>query len=465
MQSNPQPAAIPGPGDTSQRGLDLDVGSEAIRMLGFMSYANHHAMLGGVLPALESMLHINTTLGSTLLRAASGQQSWVDALTDNTRRLVAGVRFHHLVHTVGRELFGSARFPGEEVIAQDEILRLSYLPPTAPSQGVALFHAGGGLPYSDRIFRMLPEANFYQRFLERGIGVYAMELRGERSEVDASKLTLARLIDSIQSMSDKAFEHCGQHKMILEGYCGQGMQALAYAAALPQDAERKFQSIATFVAPIDGTLCGELAEFSKMAPESLLRAEMELFRVMGGYVPGESMGMGLDIPLHTLFHKTPFGHFRAGFDQPDYADRGDERDWTPAQRRDLAGTWWITYENSARFPLSVDLVAFASALFRKGISKDGAIPFSYKGRGLSLRDLAEQTTLKLFGFYGSRDTMVPDRTAQCLEALFAERYKHVVHLHAGHISYILSPKAWDAAYPKALKPNPIDVLLAHSCAR
>jgi hypothetical protein len=159
------------------------------------------------------------------------------------------------------------------------------------------------------------------------------------------------------------------------------------------------------------------------------------------------------------------GHFRAGFDQPDYADAGEGASLTVSQRRDLAGAWWISYENSGRFPLSVDLVRFASALFAKGISKDGAIPATYKGTALSLKSIAEGTSLKLFGFYGGRDAMVSESTANCMQNVFGERYKHVVHLHAGHISYILSPQAWNPSHPKALTPNPIDVLLAHACDR
>jgi pimeloyl-ACP methyl ester carboxylesterase len=434
-------------------------------MAGFVAYTHHGAVMGGVVPAAHAMLRMNATVGASAMRVLGGQASWMEAASDWSRRVRAGVRLHELVHTTGRELFGSARFEGEQVLVEGELLRLSYLPPTAPSQGVALFHAGGGLPYSDRIFRMLPEANFYGRFLERGIGVYAMELRGDRSELDYSGLSLERLIDTIRSMSDVALQHAGGRRMILEGYCGHGMQALAYAAAHPADAESKFQAIATFVAPIDGTKCSELATFVKMTPEVLLQAELALFEATGGYVPGEGLGMGLDLALGTMFHKSPLGHFAAGFEQPDYADVQGIESLTPSQRRELAGSFWITHENSGRFPMPVDLVQYATALFTKGISKQGDIPYGYKGRGLSLRDIAEQTSLKVFGFYGGRDTMVPDRTAACMEQVFGERYKHVLHLHTGHIGYVLSPRCWEVTDAKALKPNPIDVLLAHCCER
>ena len=186
---------------------------------------------------------------------------------------------------------------------------------------------------------------------------------------------------------------------------------------------------------------------------------------MGGVIPGEGLGVGLDMPLGTLFHKTPLGQFRAGFDQPDYADVKGVESLTPQQRRELAGAWWISHQNSQRFPMPVDLVAFATALFSRGIGEDGSIPYGYKGKGLSLRDIAEQTRLKLFGFYGGRDVMVPDKTAGCMTKVFGERYKHVVHPQAGHIGYVLSPRAWDPSHPKAFKPNPIDILLSHCCER
>ena len=451
--------------DWTAWGKDLHVGQETVKMAGFAAYSGFQAFKSTVLPAAESVMHIQTEFGLSALKVMAGQTSWLQASEEWTRRVRAGVRYHDLVGTAGRQLFGSARFEGEQVLVRDDILRLSYLPPTAPSQGVAVFHAGGGLPYSDRIFRMLPEANFYGRFLERGIGVYAMELVGDRSEADPSGLTLERLIDAIGSMSEVAFQHAGARRMILEGYCGHGMQALAYAAALPKDAERKFQAVATFVSPIDGTQCAQLSDNVSMQPESLLRCELAFFENMGGVIPGEGLALGLDMPLGTLFAKTPFGQFRAGFDQPAYADAGGLESLTPQQRRELAGAWWISHQNSGRFPMPVDLVAFATALFRRGIGEDGSIPYGYKGRGLSLRDIAEQTKLKLFGFYGGRDVMVPDKTAACMGKVFGERYKHVVHPQAGHISYVLSPRSWDPSHPKALKPNPIDVLLAHCCER
>ena len=55
--------------------------------------------------------------------------------------------------------------------------------------------------------------------------------------------------------------------------------------------------------------------------------------------------------------------------------------------------------------------------------------------------------------------MVPDSTAHCLMSVLGDRYTHVVHPHAGHISYILSPGAWGAKHKRRLDPNPVDLLL------
>jgi hypothetical protein len=169
--------------------------------------------------------------------------------------------------------------------------------------------------------------------------------------------------------------------------------------------------------------------------------------------------MTIDLSLKTTFYKTPLGYLVAGFNQADYAKVKTIADLTPAQRRDLAGAYWISPENSSRFPLSVDLVKFASKLFTKGVSKDGELPWEYKGKTLSLKDVVQQTSLQFFGFYGGRDVMVPDRSAFCLMPIMGKRYTHVVHPTAGHISYVLSPKLWAPKDKRALEPNPISLLL------
>jgi hypothetical protein len=64
----------------------------------------------------------------------------------------------------------------------------------------------------------------------------------------------------------------------------------------------------------------------------------------------------------------------------------------------------------------------------------------------------------MVGFYGGRDVMVPDRTAYVLLSVLGDRYSHVVHPLAGHISYVLSPRMWDPKDKRGMQPNPIDAL-------
>ena len=434
---------------------------DSIRLLELGSTSSHRLFEGSVAPAMHAVVQVQQDVAGSALDCLRGERRWREAAGETWQRLRAGLRYGSLVSSWGKQLFGSACFAGEQVLSEDEFLRLSYLPPAegVPAQPVALFHAGGGIPYSDRIFRMLPEANFYDRFRERGIAVYAMELRGDRHQVDYAKLDLDTLIDSIERLSSVAFEHCGRRKMILEGYCGHGMQMLGYVAAKPEDADAKFAAIATFVAPIDGSECKELSEIVLLMPEPWIDGSTALWRLLGGYVPGDAMRSGLDLSLRTTFHKTPLGYFVAGWAQKELGAAHGVSELTPPQRRDLAGAYWISPDNANRFPIPVGLSSYATALFRRGIGKDGSIPFAYRGQPLSLQALRERTHMPVFGFYGGRDVMVPDRSAYVLLSVLGERYRHVVHPQAGHISYVLSPRMWKPSDPRGLRPNPIDLLL------
>lgn len=446
--------------------LALDQARDSVRLMELASVLSQRTVQGSVTPALQAVLQVQRDLSGSLVGWVRGEQRLTDAGRDAWARLRAGSRYQSLVATWGRQLFGSARYPGEQTLVEDELLRLTFIPPApqAPAQPVALFHAGGGIPYSDRVFRLLPEANLFDRFRERGVGVYAMELRGDRAEVDYSGLTIDRLIDAIERFSTVAFEHAAGRKLVLEGYCGHGMQAIAYVAAKPEDAERKFALLATFVSPIDGTECKELSEITQLTPESWLLASQLWWRWLGGYVPGDSMRTGMDLSLKTTFHKTPLGYFAAGWAQKAFGAARSIDELTPAQKRELAGAYWISPDNANRFPIPVDLARFATALFRQGIAKDGTLPWSYAGQPLSLQTLRGRTTLPVVGFYGGRDSMVPDRTAYVLLNVLGPRYRHVVHPQAGHVSYILSPRMWDPKDKRGLQPNPIDVLLAMTSA-
>ena len=432
-----------------------------IKTMRLTGYATHQLLEGNVFPAMDAVVTMNEQFAASVIATVRERRGIVALAKETTDRWRSGAKYQRLVMRHGKQLYGSARFAGETVLATNEFLKLSYLPPKdgVERRAVALFHAGGGLPYGDKIFRFLPESNFYDRFLERGIPVYAVELRGDRYEVNYAGLTIEALIDTFADFSAVAFEHNERRKMILEGYCGHGMQTLAFVAARPEVAEERFSVACTFVAPYDGTECTELAQLGQLTPEIATEASFLMAKLTGGYVPADAMRFSLDLGLKTMFHKTPLGLFSAGWAQTEYAKVKTLADLSPTQRRDLTGAYWISANSARRFPIPLDLSRFANQLFTKGISKKGEIPFSYRGERLSFRTILEKTTLPLVGFFGGRDVMVPDRTAFGVMGVMGDRYTHVVHPNAGHISYILSPKSWASTNPKALVPNPIDLLL------
>jgi pimeloyl-ACP methyl ester carboxylesterase len=413
-------------------------------------------------PALDSVAKMNGEVARSLMAVVRGERTWHEVMGETSQRLDAGHRFHELVHTWGRDLFGTARFAGETVLAEDAFFRLTYIPPAAgapaPAQPVAIFHAGGCIPYGDRLFRMAPGYDFYGRFLERGLPVYAMELRGDRDQIDYSGLTIEALVDSIAAMSSHAFAHNRERKLVLEGYCGQGTQALTYVLGRPEDAASKFAALSIFVSPVDGSRCTKIASAVAATPDLHHEALMAFYGALGNYVPGESVQIGLDLPLEALFHKTWLGYFSTGWSRTDLARVKRPEDLTPAQRRDLAGAYWVSTDCSRRFPVPVGIARFTSALFKQGIAADGALPYPVHGRTVSLAALRDQTRMPVLGIYGGRDPVVPDATAHVLMGVLGPRYTHVVHAQAGHVSYVLSPKLWDPASATGLRPNPVDVI-------
>ncbi len=447
--------------------LNRETARNTIKALRLTTYATHQVLEGNVFPAMDAVVSMNEQWNASLLEALRGGQGLGGFARETRDRMRAGSRYERLMRIMGRELYGSARFAGETVLASNEYLKLTYIPPKdgVERQAVSLFHAGGGIPYGDRIFRFLPEANFYDRFLERGIPVYAVELRGDRFEINYSGLTLDRLIDTFAEFSAIAFEHNERRKMVLEGYCGHGMQTLAFVAARPEEADERFSVACTFVAPYDGRECTELSQLSLLTPDVAQEMSFAMTELMGGYVHADAMRFSLDLGLKTLFHKTPLGHFSAGWAQTGYAKVRTIGDLDATQRRDLAGAYWISAESARRFPIPVGLARFASKLFTKGISKQGDIPFSYKGSPLSFQTILARTKLPLIGFFGGRDPMIPDRSAYVVMPVMGDRYTHVVHPNAGHISYILSPKSWAPGNPKGLSPNPVDLLLARAAGK
>ena len=414
-------------------------------------------------PTLQSLLDINSDVTRPFWETLAGKKRPGELLEEVGQRVRSGGKYNRLITTMGQELFGSAHFEGEEVLAENEFLTLSYIPVPEGvprmKQRPALFHVGGFLPYSDLIFRFLPEANLFLPFLDAGIPVYAMELTGDKDRLpDQGTVTMERIIDSIEEMTEVAFEHNQGEKMVMEGYCGLGMPSLCYIAAKPEDADRKIRRAFTMVAPVDGRLCKLVGELSANMPDHMMWTQFTITELHGRYVPGDVLRAGMDIPIGAFFPKTPFGRFMSGWKSKEYAEIDTIDQLSGAQRKELAGAYWISPENCRRFPMPADLVEFSSRLWTEGVTDDLNIPCSYQGRQLSFRTIVDQTEISLFGFYGGKDLVIPGETGQVLEANIKNRYTRVIHPAAGHISYILSPGCWKPEHRYALDPNPIDLV-------
>lgn len=433
--------------------------NDSINTMRLAVYTSEHLFEGTYVPALQAMVSMQEQWANGWVEVVRGEQTIKGLGRDTWARLRSGVRFNRLVNTLGRELFGSARFEGETIIAEDDYYKLTYIPgkagvtPQAP-----LFHASGGIPYGDRLFRLLPEVNLYGRFTDRGMPVYAMELRGDRYHVNYGGLNLNEHVDSLERLTTAAYEHAGR-KLVLEGYCGHGMQLLPYLAAKPADADRKICAVALFVSPVHGPDCTMIAGLPTLTPERLSDVQLTMLKYTTGYVPGDAMRLSLDLALRKNFLKTPFGRFVDGWNQSDLSGVRSVEELTPVQRKVLAGAYWISPANANRFPIPSDMSRYANRMFAKGLSPRGDLPWSYRGTQLSLMDFVTQTTIPVVGFYGGTDPVIPDRTAYPLMTLLQDRYRHVVHPNAGHISYVFSAKQWDAGHPAAFKPNPVDVIL------
>ena len=433
-----------------------------LQQLRYVNWNANQWLDGNLFPSWEAGLQLQRTFRGAVLDAVAGKRGWREVARESGARLKSGVRFQRLVDTLGKAAYGSAVFAGEVQLAEDGPFKLSYLPPKAGAlpQSVAVFHAGGVIPYGEGIFRLTTEYNLYDRFLERGMPVYVMELKGDRSACDYTSVTMDALIRATQRLSDVAFEHNQGRKLVLEGYCGSGTQAVAYLAALPEDVERKFCAFATFVAPVDGKKCGKLAESVQRTPAGFADAQLGLLQALGMVVPADAQRIGLDLTLGALLLKSAMGYFTAGWMREDFAKVKTEADLSATQRRDLAGAYWISPDSARRFPVPVDISRYTTRMFTAGVTPDGKLPWEFEGRPLSLGDTAAKTSIKVFSFFGGEDPVIPDKTGHVMMQIFGERYTHVVHPGMGHISYVLTPRAWQRSGAGALRPHPIDLMLA-----
>lgn len=435
---------------------------ELRKTMGLNFFLHNRMIEGSLMPAMQAMFEMQTDVAESWLETLSGKKELPAHVQEMNARMLSGLKYSWLITHLGRKLFGSATFPGESRLAENELMTLTYIPPRAgvPPLDTALFHIGGFLPFSDRIFRALPEANLFDHFLARGIGVYAMELKRDGlSPAKVGACSLSQLIDMIDELSTAAFLHNGRRKMMMEGYCGLALPMLCYLAARPRDADAKLDVAFTMVAPVDGRECKLLHESIATTPRYLIWASTMMTEVMGGYVPGTSLQTNMDIPLRSLFFKSHLGRFAMGWKQQQYARISRVEQLDAAQRKELAGAYWISPEHARRSPMPGNLTRFTTRLWLKGIDESLALPYRYNGRPLSLRAILDETGIQLAGFYGGKDRVVPESTAHILRDTMGKRYTHVVHPRAGHISYVLSPEVWSPEHKYALDPNPIDLVL------
>lgn len=449
--------------DMAERGVRwyAEGTADASRLVSFNNYLMERWVDGGLSPLMKSLWSMERDIADPLLDCLLGEREISDCLREWGKRTYSGSRYRKLVHTLGKELFGSARFDGEEVVSESELFTLSYLPPLdgAERPGAALFHVGGFIPYGDRVFRFLPEANLFLPFLRRGIPVYAMEVKPGLGRSRLLGVTLEELVDAIDSMSAAAHRHHGGGAMILEGYCGLGLPMLAFIAARPSEADARFGVAMLMAAPVDARACTQLGEMLESVPDALLSPRLTLSSIFGRYLHGEPLRLAIDIPISTFFYKTRTGQFLAGWKRQDFAAVEKIEDLSPAQRMELAGAYWISPRTFANSPIPNELLRLFATLWNDGLDEELSLPCRYRGEQLTLRTIRDKTDIALVGLYGGEDRLIPQETGAILQRIFGDRYRHVVHEGAGHVSYIVVPALWDSRLPHAFRPNPIDAAL------
>ncbi len=436
---------------------------EALRAARASLYFTSHTIDGNVLPTLKSLSEIRQDIEESWLETVNGKKQLGEHLTDRGGRVDAGRRYKKLVHELGGSLFGSAVYDDEEVLLANDVYKLSYLPPKqgVPVAETAVFFLAGFIPYGDRLFRFLPEANLFDRFLERGIPVYLMELVGDKDEMrNMGQVTVDRQIDWIDEMAGVAFRHNRERKMIAIGYCGSGLQLVAYLAARTRDADAKFKTASIFVTPVDAAKCNILAEMVANLPRSLIWTAFQRSQLLGGYLKGIEMWAALDTSLKNVFAKTSIGRFASGWKKPAYAKVHFLADLEPKQRFELAAAYWISVKNAERYPLPVDLARRASYLYDKGVGADGYLGFEHRGKRVTLTSILTDSSLRVTAFFAGLDPLVQPESGHVLKKILGDRYQQISHPTAAHVSYICFPAQWDTANPGAFLPNPIDVLLA-----
>ncbi len=369
-------------------------------------------------------------------------------------RAKSALNFSTFIETLGLQLFSSAVYPGEQLLAENEFFKLNFIPARGKPLR-ALFHIGGYIPYSDNIFRLLPERNFFDHFIKNGISVYEMKCKCDKKNYNPGllKLKLDHIIETIHHFSDIAFEHNSHQKMILEGYCGTGINTYTSYLADRENMDKKFSLITTFVSPVDGRKCNIFTEMFNVLNS------LHIFSAFD--VDGYSLSTALDVVQERVFEKTPLGAMTHGWKNKEYANIEKIEDLNSFQRSELAAWYWISLKHGSYYPISADLYRFYLRLFRKGIGKDGVIPHKYHGKILNIKDLKE-TGIKVVIFLGEKDNLVAPKTADIMETLLGEQCVKIIHEKTGHVAYIFNPERWESNNKRAFQPGIIETLLKYS---
>ncbi len=415
---------------------------EYARVHGMMLY-NFMAMKSTVVPFTTEMMELNR-IGMTIDPKA--------AMTELQERQQSAMNFPRLVETFGKQLFGSARYEGEKLLAENSLFALRHIPVKAGvERRASMFHIGGFIPYSDNVFRLLPGANFFEHFIANGIEVYEMKLKCDTTRFNSNMLELSieAIVDSVHEFSDIAFNHCGQ-QMILEGYCGTGINTFnAYLADL-EGMARKFKMIVTFVSPLDARKCTIFEQLHEV---------LDYINPNATNVDGHTISSLLDTIQERNFEKTPMGAIVHGWKNKEWAKIRHIEDLTLRQQSELAAWYWLSLQHGAYYPLSRDLYLFYSRLFNVGVSKAGVLPYEHKGHALSLKDL-KKTGVKILAFLGDKDHLVNFKTADMLPEILGDQCQVVVHEKTGHVAYIFNPNRWQKDDPRAFKPAIIETIFA-----
>lgn len=436
-------SARPRSAKTAPPPIDMKIQDYA-RLQGLLLY-QFMALKSSVIPFTSEMMELNR-IGMAL--------DPKQMLSDWTERQKSAINFQRFVQTFGKELFGSAIYDGEKLLAENDLFKLTHIPvKKGVEKRASMFHLGGFVPYSDNLFRLLPKANFFDRFIENGIDVYEMKCKCDTTRYNAQLLDLSveRIIESAHVFSDIAFEHAGREKMILEGYCGTGVHTYTAYLADPESMARKFRLIATFVSPLDAKQCTIFEQMHEIL--AYLNPE-------DSSVDGRTICSLLDTIQERVFEKTPLGALVHGWKNKEYAKIEKIEDLSHRQQSELAAWYWLSLEHGSLYPLSKDLYAFYSRLFTLGVSKAGVLPYEHKGQVINLNDL-KKTGIKVLAFLGDKDHLVDFRTADVLRDILGKQCEIVVHEKTGHVAYIFNPNRWQKDDPRAFKPDILETIFRH----